>query len=295
MTLDSDAAQPLIFKPIELSQMRTVEDIRKLSGNTLYVYSFASLFAWQADEQYEICIDSDAFVVKNKAEGDSAYLFPCDSDEGKKRLVDSLIQHENPTFYTISDEDKKFLEREYGGKFEFEECRDEFSYLYDKDEQITLSGKAYKSLRHQINLGKATATEWEIEPLTADNCSRALDINRRWADLRKADDLADVRAAETAIENFDALKMWGLIFNADGDDTAYIAGTFVTPEIFDIAFCKVLDGRCDCYIKWELYNALPDEVKTVDSEEDLGIEGLRRHKLLRRPKELTRIWKGSII
>jgi hypothetical protein len=42
-----------------------------------------------------------------------------------------------------------------------------------------------------------------------------------------------------------------------------------------------------------LCEALPQEVKTVDCEEDLGIEGLRKNKLSRQPKELVRIWKGS--
>ena len=80
---------------------------------------------------------------------------------------------------------------------------------------------------------------------------------------------------------------------ADGEDIAYVLGTFITPEIFDICFCKVLDKRCDYYIKWELYRILPCQVKTVDSEEDMGLEGLRTHKLLRRPKELIRVWKGD--
>ena len=105
--------------------------------------------------------------------------------------------------------------------------------------------------------------------------------------------LADAKAAETALRNHSQLSMFGLLFRADGKDIAYISGSFVTPEIFDLSFCKVLDNRCNCYVKWELYRSLPEEVTTIDSEEDLGIEGLREHKLFRHPKELKRIWKGS--
>ena len=81
--------------------------------------------------------------------------------------------------------------------------------------------------------------------------------------------------------------------DADGRDIAYIAGIFITPEIFDLAFCKVLDNKYDCFVKWYLYTELPKEVLTIDSEEDLGIDGLREHKLFRRPVSLKRIWKGS--
>ena len=284
----------LSFEPVSLSQMEKVEMIRRSSGNTLYVYTFVSLFTWQEYEQYEICISDDAFIVKDGLMGKSAFLFPCGSDEGKKRLIDAVLCYDSLVFSSLTDMDKLFLEENYPDRFVFEECRDEFPYLFDKQEQIALRGKEYKNLRHQINIGRAAAKEWTIEPMTDNNVQTALSINQRWQNNRDTDDLADSVAAQTALNNFSKLEMWGLIFKADGRDIAYAAGSFITPEIFDVCFCKVLDNRCDCFIKWALYSALPEEIKTVDSEDDLGLEGLRRHKLLRKPKELTRIWKGSL-
>ena len=294
MSDTAQAVEPLHFLPLSLSQKEQVEAVRKASGNTLYVYTFASLFSWRKAEQYSIYINDEAFIVKNEAEGEHAYLFPCGTDAGKKQLLDVLLTYEQPVFYTMRDEDKAFLEFEYPGKFHFEECRDEFSYLYDKAEQIALKGKTYKRLRHQINTGRATAAHWSVETISEENIERALVLNRRWAAERSSDKLADVDAAQTALHHIKELSMWGLLFVADGKDVAYALGTFVTPEIFDISFCKVLDNRLDCYIKWALYNALPTEVKTVDSEEDLGLSGLRKHKQLRIPKALTRVWKGSL-
>ena len=287
-------AQPLAFEPIIMSHKERIEEIRRTYGNTLYVYTFASLYAWQEDEQYEISFCDTAFIIKYGKKGDNAYLFPCGNDNGRKKLISRLLQYESPVFYSMTDEDKRFIENEYPDKFTFSQCRDEFPYLYDKAAQIELSGKTYKSLRHQINTGRAVAEKWSTEPLTDRNAERALAINEEWLKGYSFSTHADTHAAETALRNFSKLSMWGLIFQADGKDIAYVAGTFVTPEIFDICFCKVLDKRCDCFIKWALYCALPDETKTIDSEEDLGLEGLRRHKLLRQPKELTRIWKGSL-
>lgn len=295
MTKNSDVANPLEFSPISLPQMEQVEALRLAYGNTLYLYTFPSLYEWQEDEGYEICLCNDAFVVKNGVLGDNAYLFPCGTDEKKRELIDSLIEKENPVFYSMTDEDKTFLENEYPGQFAFEECRDDFIYIYDKSEQIELKGQAYKRLRHKVNRGRDAATQWKTEPLTDDNIARALDINRQWAESYEADGLADIRAAEAALNHFSELSMWGLIFQANGKDTAYVAGAFITPEIFDLSFCKVLDKRCGFFVKWKMYCELPSEVKTVDSEEDLGIKGLREHKLQRQPKELIRIWKGSFI
>ncbi len=293
MTSDTSGVPELEFTPITLPQMERVETIRRNSGSTLYVYAFASLFVWQEDERYGIYISDDAFLVKHGARGENVYMFPCGSRDGKKRLIDALLARGCPSFSFVGDGDRLFLEEEYPGRFLFTACRDDYPYLYDKDEQIALAGKDFKNLRHRVNLGRAVAGKWTTEPLSEENLDRALQINRKWAESRSLADLADTAAAETALRNFTRLRLWGALFRADGRDVAYVAGIFVTPEIYDVSFCKVLDRQCDCFIKWVLYRALPPEVKTVDSEEDMGFEGLRTHKLLRRPKELVRIWKGN--
>ena len=290
---DNGNAPLLPFTPIDLSQREQVEAIRRASGSTMYYYSFASLFVWQEHEKYSICLINDAFLVKHGIRGDNVYLFPCGSKSGKKRLIDALLKSGRPVFSFVCDDDKAFLENEYPVTFDFEDCRDDYPYLYDKYEQIRLPGKEFKKLRHQIHLGSAAAKEWSSEPLTAENTDRAREITRKWAEGRDLNSPTDVPAIEKALDCFDPLGLWGVLFRADGEDIAYVLGTFVTPGIFDICFCKVLDKRCDCFIKREFYLALPEEVITVDSEEDMGIEGLRKHKLLRRPKELVRIWKGS--
>ncbi len=274
--------------------MEQAEALRAASGSTLYVYTFASLFAWQAYEKYEICLEDDAFLVKDGLGGENEYLFPCGAPEGKKRLIDALLQDGKSVFYSVTDEDKRFLETAYPGRFTFEDCRDEYPYLYDRNAQIAMKGKDYRNLRRQVRLGRAAAREWTVQPLTEDNIDRALALNRLWAEKRGAGGPADTAAAETALRHFSQLRLWGLLFQADGRDVAYVAGCFITPEIFDTAFCKVLVPRCDCFIKWALFRALPPEVRTVDSEDDMGLAGLRTHKLLRQPKALTRVWKGSV-
>ena len=287
---------PMIrFTSITLSQMETVESIRIKSCSTMYVYTFASLFAWQEHEGYGIYISDDAFLVKHGIRGEDVYLFPCGTEEGKKRLIDALLANCSPVFSFVTDEDRLFLERVYPGRFRFTACRDDYPYLYDKEEQISLAGKEFKNLRHQVNLGRSSALSWSTETLSEENIDRALFINRKWAEEHLNNDLADTAAAEKALCHFSHLKLWGVLFKADGHDVAYVSGVFITPRIFDVCFCKVLNKSCDCFIKWELYRLLPDDVKIVDSEEDMGLSGLRTHKLLRRPKKLVRVWKGNAI
>ena len=283
----------LEFEAISLAHKERVESLRIAYGNTLYMYTFTSLFIWQEYEQYEIYLADGAFIIKNGAEGENAYLFPCGSEEGKKRIIDSLLKYEKPVFVSMTNDDKDFLEKAYPQKFSFKECRDEFIYLYDKDEQIELKGKDFKKLRHHINLGRLFAEEWTTEPITENNIGRVYAINEQWEAMKGILSVTDTNASRKAFDNLSELSMSGLIFQADGKDTAYIAGSFITPEIFDLSFCKVLGERCDFFVRWAFYKSLPEETKIIDSEEDLGIEGLRINKLSRHPKELIHIWKGN--
>ncbi len=285
----------MIFTPVELRHKEQVEAIRAASGNTVYTYTFATLFSWQEIERYEICLRDDAYLIKNGARGDNSYLFPVGTDCGRRLFINDLLETGSPTFWFVSDGDKAFLESAFPGVFFFEECRDDFSYIYDKAEQIAMSGKAFRDLRHNVNRGRAAYGSWDFEPLRSDNIARAREINRIWADLREDTDMADAGPAENALTHFDELSMFGILYRADGEDIAYIAGSFVTPEIYDLNFCKLLDKRCDCYIKWLLYQELPEKVTVIDSEEDMGLPGLRAHKLLRSPKEMMRMWKAAAV
>ena len=293
-TMMTDMQKPLNFYPIQLKDQQRAESIRKQYGNTLYLYTFASLFVWQKDEQYAICFGNDAFLIKNGAEGEHAYLFPCGSDAGKKALIDALLQQETPVFYSVTDEDKAFLESAYPDRFEFVERRNDFIYLFDKDAQIELKGKEYKKQRHQIHIGESSAENWTTEPLTASNIDRAMVINHKWAETKGAYTLADLDAAECALRHFDELSLQGLLFQADGEDTAYVISSYITPHIIDLSFCKGLGERRDFFVRWKYFSSLPQEVKTIDSEEDMGNEGLRINKLARHPSQLIRIWKGSL-
>ena len=64
MTSGTYQCQPT-FSPVALQQKEQIERIRAASGCTLYTYTFPTLFVWQADEQFEIFLRDDAFLVKN--------------------------------------------------------------------------------------------------------------------------------------------------------------------------------------------------------------------------------------
>lgn len=283
----------LTFEKLTLPDKDRLEKIRGISGNSVYTYTFPTLFSWQEEEDYSVCFSDSAFLVKNGARGANAYLAPCGTEDGVCSMMNALFESGSFELSFVSDTDKALLENRFPGRIRFEECRNDFPYLYDRLAQVELAGKQYKKLRHKINHGK-DSYNWEIEEISESNFRSAIEINRVWQSATDTQ-TTDCPAADRALENFRALDMCGFLFRADGKDAGYVLGSFINSSTFDINFCKMLIPETDCYIKWETYRLLPDSVTTVDCEEDMGLEGLRLHKMQRLPKKLETMWKGSFV
>jgi len=281
------------FLQPDFCHQEKIEAIRLASYNRIYTYSFPTLYCWAEEEQYRFSITDGAFLTQNPARGNRAYLAPCGTDEGKKKLVEALLRETSPEFYFLGEQDLDFFNRNFPGSFAFEECPNDASYLFDRSEQLALTGERFKRLRHKVHQSEKQY-RWSVEPITPDNIHRAMKINRIWAE-GKENMKSDLLAATKGLENLEKLHMWGRLFTADGEDVAYILGSFVTPEIFDTNFSKTTLPDIDAYVRWRFFRELPESVTLLDSEEDMGLAGLREHKLRRVPCGMRKVWKGFLI
>ena len=87
-----------------------------------------------------------------------------------------------------------------------------------------------------------------------------------------------------ALYHMDKLGLEGALIRADGNPVAFSLGGLITPQCFDVNFEKALGDIQGAYpvINREmarLIRARYPEVKWLNREDDLGLEGLRRAKL----------------
>ena len=278
----------LEFKSVTLDLKKRIEKIRKESGNTLYSHTFTNLFLWQEDMRITVLIGDGVYLPRCAYRGDNAYMFPCGEAEKKKEIISQLCDEGSPVFYYMSDEDETFLNDYFPGVFETSEFRDDCAYLYGRESHIELAGHQYRKMRSGVNYG-LSLYDWEIEKITPENLPRVKIVIDQWNKHSGHLGEADMNACILALKNYEALELEGWIFNDGYEDKAAAFGSYTSDSIFDMNVCKTLMDDIDSYVKWECYKRLPERIVYVDSEDDMGIEGLRRHKLSRMPDVMVSI------
>ncbi len=281
------------FEPISIGHRNNIENIRKKQNHLLSSHAFSSVFLWRNKMKLGISLNDRLFCIKRE-DLSNHYFFPCGDEEDKKELISRLMAQGNVVFQYIREEDKMFLEQHFPGKFEFCAARDDWEYIYDRQEQVKMEGGSFKHLRAKVHKGE-NAHNWEIIRLSRDTMSSAAVIAHRWNDeVKHNGESADISATMSAFENFDVLNLTGVILVGDGVPLAFAIGSEISSDTFDLHISKTLESDIDYYLKWELYKQLPDKIKYINREEDLGLEGIRIHKTDMKPIRFNELWKGRL-
>ena len=118
-----------------------------------------------------------------------------------------------------------------------------------------------------------------------------MELERQWAAIRheEAGEDTNTVSEETvavieALYHMDKLGLEGALIRAGGSPVAFSLGGLITPEVFDVNFEKAFGDIQGAYpaINREmarLVRARHPQVKWLNREDDLGLEGLRRAKL----------------
>lgn len=278
------------FVGISLSVKGEIERIRKSFGHVQASHAFVGLFLWRDSMRLSVSFGDDAFLVA--CGGD--FFFPCGSERGKRLFISEILAsydpgEDFPELLYASADDVEFCRRFFPG--EFCEFADENSreYIYDRAEQIQMSGKKFAYQRAKVNRARRAG-----QCVSLSLCEKTLpvarDIALEWAE-RRGDDSGDLEQTLEALENFEALCLYGNILVQNSVPVGFNMGSFIAEDTFDIHISKTLADDVDALMKLELYKSLPDRVKYINREEDLGITGLRVHKQDAQPCAFNEIYR----
>jgi hypothetical protein len=195
----------------------------------------------------------------------------------------------------MRDEDADFLRNEFPGCFSIEYDRSSAEYLYDRAAQVRMEGGSYAKLRQRVSAIER-GYELEIEELSPENLTQAMDFTANWRKRKKPlqTDFDDVRASMEALELREELGLFGVMERLNGVPSAVLAGGFISGDTFDLCMAKTASGVSgfDFYARRELYRRLPEKCRLINREEDLGIDGLRKSKLKMRPRAIAGMWEA---
>ena len=280
------------FKKLDPANKAAYDAFLMNCGQRGCEYNFANLYLWGRQRAAFL---EDSLVFFSQFNQRSVYLFPVCRGNVKETL-DAIIHDAHARdipcrLTSLTHDDCDLVERLYPGQFRFHHDRNCFDYIYNIEDLATLKGKKFQKKRNHLNKFRATHPDYRLEPITDENTPKVQQLLERWyASRLEADPSADFYmeqiAISKALRHRKELDMEGLVL-IDGDEIlAMTLGCHSAGNTFDVQFEKAIDesayvAMCSGFAA-HLMEKYPD-LRYLNREDDLGIEGLRKSKLAYNP------------
>lgn len=282
------------FVPMSLELKDEMHPRLSLTPDGVSEYTFANLYLFRDRYNYQVSRVLDkTFILSGERDGKKFFCTPC-AMPGRGILEALFKTHDYwkgiPDAVLIPERDH--LE-EWG--IEITEDRDNFDYLYLRNDLAELTGKKFHKKRNLVNAFLSLYGDHEEKILTADLVPQAREVLERWHEDKGEE--GDYRASVDALDLFDELPMKGMIFYINGRPAGWCLGESVAKgRIFTIHFEKGLDEYKGIYqfINQSFAASLPEYFTYINREQDLGDEGLRQAKMTYRPAGFVRKYVGKI-
>ena len=294
------------FEPIELRHRELYE--RYLLNEELRgcEFSFTNLYAW-GDQR--IARFGDNLLLLSKFGEKYIYPFPLGNDDIKKSIDAIILDAKERGIHcrisSITREQKELIEAYYPGKFKIFYDLAYSDYIYDINDLADLAGKKYDGKRNHINRFTFANPDYTAEPITRENLHLARELAEGWYAARMLDDptadfSCEKEALEKALSSFDELGLEGLVLISCGEPLAFTLASHPRPEIFDVHFEKAKANVQGAYaaINREFAKYIRSKypnVKFLNREEDMGLEGLRRAKESYHPCARAEKYKADLL
>ena len=272
-------------------------------------YTFTNLCIWG---RQRAALMGGFLVLCSQFDRKTVYPFPAGQGDVLpvlEAIIHDAAARDIPCCITgLSREDMALLEQLYPGKFLFQCDRDSFDYVYNIDDLADLKGRKYQKKRNHVNRFRAVCPNWHTEPLTATNLPAVREMAAEWYAARlQADPTGNYALEQVALErafrNFEQLALDGLVLMDGGKVLAFTMASRLSEDTMDIHFEKAREDVDGAYAAINqafaqyLREKYPD-IRYLDREDDMGLEGLRKAKLSYYPDHLTekcwaRLWEDS--
>ena len=286
----------LDFSPLKPEDKTLYDTFLLNCGQRGCEYNFANLFLWGRQKATLHNGNLAFFCQFNRR---SVYLFPLGED--LKPTLDAIISDAKKRgipcrLTSLSQDDREKLEVWYPGQFYFQPDRDSFDYIYAIEDLADLKGKKLQRKRNHCNRFSLLHPHHTFAPITDENAPQVLSFIEQWYAQRKAaDPTASFRLEQVAITKAlryrKELGMEGLVLTDKDNILAVTLGSMLSEDTFDVQFEKAAEGFDGAYaaINREFARHLREKypnLKWLNREDDLGLEGLRQAKLSYCPDHL---------
>ncbi|MGN8897142.1 DUF2156 domain-containing protein [Flavonifractor sp. HCP28S3_F3] len=272
-----------------------VDELLARSSHRGCDYNFTNMFVWRKAYGLEIGRIGDFVVTHLCGRMGCSYMYPAGSGDiagAIRALAEDAARRGQPLrLVCLTRRQMAELEEFFPGQFDYISDRDGYDYLYEIDRLADLGGKKLHAKRNHINRFIDNNPTWVYEEITPESLPECLEMDKQWY-LRSLSregeaeerDLGDEGIAlRTAMEYYDQLGLEGGLIRVYGEVVAFTMGDFLTRDTFDVHFEKAYSELQGAYAminrefaRW--VRAKHPEIKYLNREDDMGVEGLRKAK-----------------
>ncbi|MGM9549109.1 MAG: DUF2156 domain-containing protein [Faecousia sp.] len=261
-------------------------------------YSFANLYLWG---RQQLVFTHGCVAFFSHFNGRSVYPYPIGPGDRRAVVEEILLdarQRGIPCrIVSMTDDDRAELENWFPGTFLFRTDRDSFDYVYTVDDLADLKGRKFQKKRNHVNRFRAEHPGFEFQSLNCADISPAQHMVNDWYRNRMRQDPAGDYMLESialarAFRHYQGLQMEGAALWDGGEILAVTMGTRMGEDTFDIHFEKAREdvegayAAVNCEFARYLRLKYP-QVRYLNREDDVGLEGLRKAKLSYNPHHLV--------
>ena len=295
------------FKKISTDQKEWLNEYLHRMDKQCCEYSFVNLYLWGRKRVAEM----DGFLlIQAQFYRKIVYLYPVGEGDIKKVLDaifhDAAVRGIPCCLAALTEADCRQVEQLYPGAFQIYCDRDSYDYLYAIDDLADLKGRKFQKKRNHLNRFEQEHPDAKILPLDAQTLEDAHLLAQKWYEERTAIDPdgdyhLEKIALERAFAHYEELGMEGAVLMEQGQIMAFAMGSRLDRDTFDIHFEKALGASDGTYaainrgFARHLREKYP-ELRWLNREDDMGIEGLRKAKLSYNPDHMVekcwaRLWE----
>lgn len=265
-------------------------------GRQACEYSFTNLMCWGISYQQEIAHFNGFLLARFQLPNGPAYLYPAGTGD-EKAVIETLMADSHAhgiklRLAAATPEDIAKINEWFPGRFRSFSDPANSDYCYDLEKMCTLAGKKLHGKRNHIHrFLENHEGSWSFAPMTAADLPECMEVVAHWReqslsrggenDLESMD--AEAAALDLSFRHFDDLGLEGGVLRVDGKVIGFTVASRITDEICDIHFEKAYAEIQGAYpmVCREFARKLQErhpELRWLNRENDLGLEGLRKAK-----------------
>ena len=294
------------FEHIDLGDKELYESYLSAESERGCEFSFANLYLWG---RQRFAVIHGHIALFSQFDRRSVYPYPLGKGD-KKEVLDAIIAdarvRDIPCRITgVGERARETIESIYPGKFRFHSDEGSYDYVYSIDDLADLKGKKYHGKRNHLNRFLEAYPDHSVEPIGDGNVDEVRTMLKNWyaarlAENPNADFYMEQAALEKALRDYRQLEMEGVVLRNGEDVLAFALASRLSEDTFDVHFEKARADVQGAYpsINCELARYIREkypEVRYLDREEDMGLEGLRRAKQSYYPHHMVKKYWACLL